>query len=82
MEDKVMVKAWKVESFMSALTGYGIDLDSLEIKHSKNWKRFSWKSNGVVIATYDERKEHGFVLESAIKPLNHMVCQKEFIFPY
>lgn len=82
MEDKVMVKAWKVDSFMCALTGYGIDLDSLEMKHSKNWKRFSWESNGVVIATYNEKKEHGFVLKSVIKPLNHMVCQKEFIFPY
>lgn len=82
MKNKVMVKAWKVESFMVALTGYGIDLDSLVMEHSKNWKRFIWKMDGVVIATYDERKEHGFVLESAIKPLNHMVGQKEFRFPF
>lgn len=82
MKNKVMVKAWKVESFMVALTGYGIVLDSLEMKHSKNWKRFAWKMDGIVIATYDERKEHGFVLKSAIKPVNHMVCQKIFVFPY
>ena len=82
MKNKIMVKAWKVESFMYALTGYGINLDSLVKKESKNMQRFRWERNGVVIATYDERKQHGFVLGSAIIPLNHMVCGNILRFPY
>lgn len=82
MERKILVKAWKLDSFMYALVGYGIDLDAMEMKKTKSMNRFMWLKNGEVVATYDERKEHGFVNEKFIKPLYHMVCGTIFSFPY
>lgn len=65
----IAVRAHKLDSFMLALQGFGFNLNNLAMERTGtvNHRRYRWRNaNGVMVAHYDDKRERGIVLRSAV----------------